>query len=570
MTALCPRLLALAAGLLVTAASHAQSVRPEDTPDASLEQQRQLQRTEALRRQQEQGADVRRPEAPPADTGRLAESEQPCFTIDRIEVSGVDADSFGWLIGAAAGVARDDSPIGRCLGGKSINQVLKRMQNALIHRGYITSQLSVPSQDLKSGTLKIALLPGRIDAIRHAEPSDDSTSLQSAMPATGGEVLQLRDIEQALENLKRVPSAEANIEIHPAGKPGHSDLVFHYRQADPLRITLAADDGGLKATGKYQGSATIAYDNPLGLNDLFYVALHHDLVFDGRSRGNHGGLLHYSVPFGYWSAGLTVSRSRDHQNVQGATVQYIYSGASNNAELTLSRIVHRDASSKTSLSAGAFRRTSRNFIDDTEVEVQRRQVAGWLVAANHRRFVGLATVDATLQYKRGTRAFGAIPAPEEAFGEGTGLFEKTHAALRLSMPFKLAGRSLSYFGALRAQWNHSRLTPQDKFVIGGRYTVRGFDGESVLSAERGWLLRNELAMPLADTGASIYLGLDYGEVGGPSSDALVGKRLAGAVLGLRGGYRKLSYEVFFGGPLSQPERFDTPDLTGGFRVAYTH
>ena len=30
------------------------------------------------------------------------------------------------------------------------------------------------------------------------------------------------------------------------------------------------------------------------------------------------------------------------------------------------------------------------------------------------------------------------------------------------------------------------------FSIGGRYTVRGFDGEASLMGERGWLLRNDI------------------------------------------------------------------------------
>jgi hemolysin activation/secretion protein len=33
--------------------------------------------------------------------------------------------------------------------------------------------------------------------------------------------------------------------------------------------------------------------------------------------------------------------------------------------------------------------------------------------------------------------------------------------------------------ALRAQWSRSALTSQDRFSIGGRYTVRGFDGEAM-------------------------------------------------------------------------------------------
>ncbi len=40
------------------------------------------------------------------------------------------------------------------------------------------------------------------------------------------------------------------------------------------------------------------------------------------------------------------------------------------------------------------------------------------------------------------------------------------------------------------------LITQDRFSIGGRYTVRGFDGETTLIGERGWLLRNDLGLSL--------------------------------------------------------------------------
>lgn len=113
------------------------------------------------------------------------------------------------------------------------------------------------------------------------------------------------------------------------------------------------------------------------------------------------------------------------------------------------------------------------------------------------------------------------------------------------------------------------MTPQDRFSIGGRYSVRGFDGETILSAERGWWLRNELGITLADSGQEAYVGLDYGEVGGPSSDLLVGKQLAGAVLGLRGSLKKLQYDIFIGAPVSKPSQFRTASFVSGISLNYS-
>jgi len=204
------------------------------------------------------------------------------------------------------------------------------------------------------------------------------------------------------------------------------------------------------------------------------------------------------------------------------------------------------------------------------VEVQRRRMAGWEAALAHRLFIGSATLDFGLNYRRGTGAFSALHAPEEAFGEGTARPEIITTENSLTLPFKLGEQSLRYNGTWRAQWNRTPLVSQDRFSIGGRYTVRGFDGESVLMAERGWLVRNELGLALGGSGQEFYIGVDHGEVGGPSADLLIGKRLTGAVLGLRGSFKGLTYDVFAGGPLSKPDGFRTAQITAGFNLSLSY
>ena len=109
--------------------------------------------------------------------------------------------------------------------------------------------------------------------------------------------------------------------------------------------------------------------------------------------------------------------------------------------------------------------------------------------------------DAGISYQRGTRWFGAQPAPEELFGEGTALSRILRTEARLSLPFVLAGEGFRYDVARQRQTSNTPLTPQDRFSVGGRWTVRGFDGERTLSADRGWTVRNDLSrrLPLSDT-----------------------------------------------------------------------
>lgn len=564
---------ALASWLTLVATCATAQSNPS-TPQPFIEELRQQERERALRDRQERAVDARLPRAAPSAIARLPDAETPCFRIDRLTLEGDRADAFQWLVDgrAAAGEQGDDSPLGRCLGTQGIDTVLARLQQALIEGGWVTTRVLAAPQDLSGGTLALTLVPGRIAAIRQADGNTASTLLRNAIPATPGDLLNLRDIEQGLENLKRLPTADADIQIEPSkaagARPGDSDLVVAYSRKLPVRATLSLDDSGTESTGRTQGGATVAWDGPLGLNDLAYVSANHDL-FNHSGQGTSGQTLHYSVPFGYWLLGTTLSRNKYHQTVAGLIQPYVYAGESRNAEVRLSRLVYRDQSRKTTVALRAFRRASNNFIDDTEIEPQRRVVGGWELGVNHREFIGAATLDANLQYRRGTGAFGSVQAPENAFGEGTSRFGLVTADTSLTVPFGLGEHKLRYSGLWRAQWNRTTLTPQDRFAIGGRYTVRGFDGETSLMAERGWLLRNDIGWALGASGAELYVGVDHGQVGGPSTASLLGRRLTGGVVGVRGAFRGLSYDVFVGAPIRKPEGYRSAKTTAGFNLNYS-
>jgi hemolysin activation/secretion protein len=565
---------ALLSAICATAQGLSQSVDP------GLQFRREQERTGAQRQRLEKAFDVKS-ELPAVNVARLPIDEAPCFRIEQIEIRVVDgfgndpsqpSKGYDWLLQSLAGAQADDPPQSRCLGTAGIAIVLRRAQDRLVAEGLVTSRVLAQQQDISAGTLVLTVLPGRVNIVRFKEPVAPRVALINSVPVQVGDVLNLRDVEQGLENLKRVPTVEADIQIEPAQDAlaiYQSDLVITYSQKQRARFSVSVDDSGSKSTGKYQGNATLSLDSPLGLSDLFYLTTSHDLGGgDDGPRGTQGHTVHYSFPMDYWSLAATSSSSRYFQSVAGLSQDYVYSGTSENSELKLSRLVYRDESLKTSLSLKAWQRKSNNFIDDTEVQVQRRVVGGWELGASHRAALGDATLEANIAYKRGTDDFDSIAAPEELFDEGTAKLGLVLLDLNASTPFKAWDSNFKFNAALRVQDNTTRLTPQDRFAIGGRYTVRGFDGESSLSAERGWTLRNDLGLLLGQSGQEAYVGLDAGEISGPSAKNLLGNALSGAVIGLRGAMRagamSAQYDVFLGGPIAKPEGFKTADTCAGF------
>ncbi len=540
---------------------------------------RQQERERLLREQQDVTPNVRLP-SPPAQTGpaRLSNDPAPCFKVQRVLLEGDEAQKFQWALAAAD--QADDGAVDRvkdvCLGSQGIQTVMRRIQNAIVARGFVTTRVLVAPQDLSTGQLTLQLIVGRVAAVRFAPDTDPRATKLNAVALSAGDILNLRDLEQSLENFKRVPTADADIQVMPAegaqAKPGESDLVVQWTQKSPLRMSFALDDSGTRATGKWIANATVSLDHALTANDLLYISANHDLGHgkDG-ARGTKGMSAHYSVPFGYWLLAFNSSNNRYFQNVAGLNVNYVYSGISENNDIKLSRLVYRDANAKTTLSTRLWQRRSKNYIEDTEVEVERRRMAGMDYGINHHHTWQARSLDLNFNYRRGTGAFGSLEAAEEAFAPGASRPKIYLFDAQFQTPIGSDHSPWKYSGQYRGQWNKTHLVPQDDFSIGGRFTVRGFDGESVLSAERGWLVRNELIWRESGSNTELYTGLDHGRVGGEHAAMLIGQRLTGAVFGVRtlwSGASTVQADLFVSTPVQKPAGFKTATTLAGFNLSW--
>lgn len=543
--------------------------------------QRQQQRDEALQKQLQ-------PE-PVVQTGLekqlivspqlqylKSHSEKLCFDIKKFVLIGEDARHFTFAMRPVT--QGEHNLIGRCIGVQGLNQALDLIQNSIISHGYVTTRMLLPQQNIASGEIKLQVIAGKVDQIQFVQGTSKRAHQFNALPVRTGDILNIRDIEQGLENFKRIPTVEADFKIKPSEQrkePGYSDLELAWQQSKPYRIHLGIDDAGSDSTGKYQGTATLSLDHLLTANDLFYGSYNHDLGGgDSGKRGTDGYYLSYSIPLKYWMLSTSYSQSDYNQTVAGASESYSYSGKSKLIGADLSRVLYRDAKRKTTASVGGWYRESQNFINDVEIEVQRRKTAGWKASVDHTEYLANATLNGNVTYKRGTGAFNAMRAPEEEFGEAYTHVGILQANASLQVPFKVGKQSLQYLAEWRTQHSQKPLTPQDRFSIGNRYTVRGFDGEQTLLADNGFLVRNEVSGSMFRLPMQWYSGIDYGEVGGKTAhepNPLLGTSLMGAVFGLRGQILKsVSYDVFVGTPLKKPEHYRTDNVTTGFSLNWMY
>lgn len=490
--------------------------------------------------------------------------ETPCYPIKQVTLENKEKLPQ-WLI------FRDltGQVEGLCVGINGIKALHKAVQNRIIAHGYITTRILIPAQDLNKGVLTLRILPGRITDINFKAPSGNNIHSLNNFPEGKGELLDLRSLEQGLENLQRVPGSVAEINLVPGDKPGETRVDVTRQQSKSWRLGAWADDSGSKFTGRYQGGLAFYLDNPTSMNDMFYVSYGGGMKNeDGRRTDNVSAF--YSIPWGYWDLDLYGTKYRYTQTIRSGDYSYLYNGDEKLLTVQLNRVLFRNASQKTTLSLKGIKRDSSYFLNDVEVEVQRRNTSSWKLNLEHLSYFSFGQLKTNIGYQRAAHWFGEEADAEEVVGSADAQARIITLSLDGTLPFKMAGQSMSYEPHFMKQISPDRLTQPDKFTIGNRWTVRGFDGETTLYADKGWYQRNDINLNLSEWGMQPYLGFDYGEVSGSKDDYWSGKHIAGAAVGVRGIEGKLGYDLFAGVPVIKPEDMHTSPVTVGFALQWQY
>jgi len=454
------------------------------------------------------------------------------------------------------------------IGVEGINILAKLLSESIIDKGYVTSRVVIPEQDLSLGTLKFIIIPGTIHDIRFAQ--DTWGTWRNAFPAGPGKLLNIRDLEQGLEQMKRVPNQDVTMQLVPGTNPGESDVVIDVKRGDkPWTVGLSIDDSGTESTGRLQATANIALYNPTGLNDIMSYSYTKDAEGNDSAYGTKNYYFSYSLPYKDYTFSVSKYRNRFYQTVP-SIVPFLSSGQTDGMEISVQKLLYRDRTRKTQGQFKLIKRKRHSFINDTEIEVQRQETTAYQLGLLHRQYWGSSTIDMLLYYQKGMPWWQAEPGlTDQVEGTATTRYSLYGLNLNIAAPVKLGKVQGRYTFNLRGQYTTDVLYGADQFSIGGRYTVRGFDGEQTLSAENGIIIRNELSVAIPELRLEPYLGLDLGHVWGPSDEYLLGKNLAGAVFGIRGNLLKgLQYDAFIGTPIYKPEGFKTSKTALGFQVYY--
>lgn len=481
----------------------------------TAETEAERRRLHRARAERDRSADFLSETAPPGP-----KPGGPCFRIRSLRITG--HEPFGRKPQGYSGL------IGKCATAADIAATVGQINEYYRARGFITTRAYLPVQDISKGVLEIAIVPGRVEGFVYGDGRQADSRIDAAFPNERGDLLNLRDLEQGLDNYNAPQSARAKFRLIPGEKPGGSFVEVLAEDDRQFYARLATINDGFRSTGVFKTTGTVGVDNLFGLNDQISVALT-STPFDNRdTRYADAVAVSANVPYGNWLFGLDAGASRYHFILDGINQSYPVNGHTEHISLTAERLLARDESSKL-FAYGALKLSrSRSFIEGYEIESQRRDLTIATLGLRGESNFDFGRIDFDIGSRFGVDAFGNRVPPKSAVDPQFDLF-----FARLGLKAPLGDSSFTYKGTLSGQWSNDSPPGSEFFSVGGWGNVRGFHDDNMYGPS-GVYLRNTLewqTLQTPDVSVTLRSGIDVGYVKPMALRVWDQKHIVGASLG---------------------------------------
>ena len=147
---------------------------------------------------------------------------------------------------------------GREIGMRELNEAVGIVRNYYRQRGYLLTQVYLPTQDLQqasetSATVELAILEGTLGEVKtEAGQGLDQPYFQSLAQygLTQGEVLNERNLVRNLMVLNGLPGVQVTSQLNPGEAVGSSDIVVAVEPRKTLSGFVSANTYGNRFTGR--------------------------------------------------------------------------------------------------------------------------------------------------------------------------------------------------------------------------------------------------------------------------------------------------------------------------------
>ena len=503
-----------------------------------LEEQRRLdeQRQQQLRKSQETPKEIR---VLPHQESRVIEGPLSTFQINEIHISG----NTRFHASIVERFTRNYE--NKQLTQNDITALLRDLTNLYLEHGYITSRASLPTQNLRSGTLAVHIQEGSITALQFSDsPTKNQQKLWSAFSTGVGQVLNVFDLDQGLENLHRIQGIQCTFQLVPDLHVIGGTQVIIEKKGEPSGIRSRALYDNIESISWFPRQFILSKDDLFQLNDTWQTSLSQ---VTGKKDAQQKSLsVNGSLPLGHNTLSLALSDIQYSSVIAGETLNFLSSGQTQSVVFQWDKIFYRDQRTKLLLHTELALKDTVSYIDTVKSEVGSRKlrILGIGLSAD----LGAFTFSTT--YFKGLKGLDAKKDPSDIqAGEPRAQFEKWVADTSVFYPLSNGSLPMSYRLTGHGQWSGHTLYGSERASVGDEYTVRGFRGEAQ-DGDRGGYIRQDVSVGLL--GVQWLAGVDVGRVSFADDDRDI--TLVGSALGVSGVIGTANWDLTLGIPIHATDR----------------
>jgi hemolysin activation/secretion protein len=197
--------------------------------------------------------------------------------------------------------------VGKELDFEGLNDAATKVRAYHRSRGYFLAQAYLPQQAIRSGSVEIAVIEGRVghvELLRRPATRLSERLLAGILNAhlKSGDIITETGLEKPLLLINDLPTAAVTSEIRPSETVGAADLRVNVDQGvGLLNGFVDFDNQGSRFTGEYRIGFSLNVNNPLEVGDQLTVR-----AFTSNDDMNFGRLA-YLIPIGYWGTRIGAS-----------------------------------------------------------------------------------------------------------------------------------------------------------------------------------------------------------------------------------------------------------------------
>ena len=485
----------------------------DDTSGAIIVQQQKILEQEGVKREiqdfekredeeEEVSEDEESDESDLLDTAD--EDDTKCIKFKEITIEGSTLLTQQDITGIT------DKYINKCITSNRITELVAHFANLYTTKGYITTNVAIKrdekmkkrkrmrKQEFKTGIVTLIITEGRVENITFGTNSGaDKITNYFITPLSKNSIINITAIDQIAENLSYIPSYNYKAKIEPSSNLGFSNINIDGERSRPVSLYAETDTINQQTTGHSRYAFGLKADNPLKLGDALDIKLTSTYNNVASDRYLNNFTYNWSMPVKWVRIGINSSQS--HYLAINNTSDTRTDGNTSSNSFHINGTVFKSKDIKTTLGSAFNIASSQTNNYSTTTTMQSRTLINTEVNVINNLYTNYGNFFHKITYIRGLGSIGNIidtSGPLTASAEFDAIKFYQLYTIKIDKLFQ-RNTPFTFQNVIDAQYTWQDVYSQNRFMLGGFYSIRGFRDVSIYGS-RGILMRNDIDFALGD------------------------------------------------------------------------